>query len=504
MQRHPITILALLSVMASTQGCYYDGEEGEVAEASDEIFNGTAVPAADSGIVMVTGGNKQCSGALLSNQWVMTAKQCVDNASLQGNPGQVTVSMDTQSSAAIEIILLHNRDVALIRTLPFSMFGSTTGFSMPTYRSSVTGITLACYGYGPDVPGGSFGTLRSAQFQVTQNGTLVPNVASQLPSPADTGGVCFRGVNGRLVAAAVISTCTNQSCALTPTNLFRGWLGVTRTTQDLVTASGLCVEVPGFSFASGTGITQSTCANSFSQKWRFEHMGGSDYRIRAKHDGYCLTVPPGGGSGAQLVQAPCASGNFNQFWFISPSGGSAVIQGAPWSSASGLCLDVRGGSGAGAGAAIQVHTCHGGSNQRFGLRVEPEEGTFELSNPLSGKCMEVPGGAMGEADMVQSACDMGLDQLYRFERVAQGTHVVHPAHSGLCVDLEGLSMTAGAPIQQWTSCNGQTNQRWALDFNGDGTYLFRSLHSGMCASVPSGNAITQQSCGSSVAWRLAY
>lgn len=513
MRHHLCSIVSFAFLAAAAPGCLQGVEsESDPAAGEQAILNGTTIPAADSGIVTVTAGSTTCTGFLITNNWVLTAKQCVSNVP-QSNPGSVVLAMGAQSASALEIVFHHNQDAALIRTLGFQMNGSSTGFDRAAYRSSLTGQSLQCRGYGIGSAGGAFGTLRRASFVVQANGQIV-TTAGALPAAGDAGAPCFYIVAGVAeYPAGMISSCTSSSCTLTPMPTIRSWIAETRTVKELVpTNSGRCMEVPLNSFTPGTGITQRACTNVDQQKWRFERLNsnvnGPNLHIRAKHSGFCLTVPPGGGIGTQVVQQPCTTTNDNQGWLVSASGTGHVIQGAPFSSASGLCLDVR-GAATGDGGILQVSNCNGQTNQLFGVRVEPEEGSFELSHAGNGNCIDVPVPSDdGEENLQTHPCHLGTNQQIRFERPAGttgGTLVPHFVHSGLCMDVEGNSMDPGAPIQQWLQCNGGTNQRFRLLYGGEGNYRLQSLSSQLCAAVVSGVAITQQTCATSNnnTWRLA-
>jgi hypothetical protein len=55
-------------------------------------------------------------------------------------------------------------------------------------------------------------------------------------------------------------------------------------------------------------------------------------------------------------------------------------------------------------------------------------------------------------------------------------------NSGECLDVTGVSTTAGTQLQQW-SCWGGPNQQWYLTPTADGSYEISSLNSGMAIAV---------------------
>ena len=59
-------------------------------------------------------------------------------------------------------------------------------------------------------------------------------------------------------------------------------------------------------------------------------------------------------------------------------------------------------------------------------------------------------------------CDGGAAQAWTVENVGRGYYRLVHAGSSLCLDVSGGSVTAGAPIQQWT-CNDLSPQIWHVE-----------------------------------------
>ncbi|MFC4501423.1 MULTISPECIES: RICIN domain-containing protein [Streptomyces] len=129
-------------------------------------------------------------------------------------------------------------------------------------------------------------------------------------------------------------------------------------------------------------------------------------------------------------------------------------------SATGKCIDVKGGS-------TQVHAlilqwgCHGGSNQAW-LKV-PVSGGFQLLNQNSGLCLDinsntaqVPNGT----GLQLFGCDIAAVWQLKdpFGNAGQLQHVA----SGKCVDLDSGSAADGARIQMWDCFTNNTNQIWTM------------------------------------------
>ncbi|MEU6406719.1 RICIN domain-containing protein [Streptomyces sp. NPDC046985] len=123
---------------------------------------------------------------------------------------------------------------------------------------------------------------------------------------------------------------------------------------------------------------------------------------------------------------------------------------------SGKCLDVSGG-GAANGTPVITWGCHGGTNQQW---VVSGDGT--IRNPVSGRCLEVQGGAAATANGTKAGlwdCWGGANQKWTVN--ADGS--IRNPNSGRCLEVAGGpdENNDGQPIQIW-DCWGGANQKWSL------------------------------------------
>ncbi|MFD0573965.1 RICIN domain-containing protein [Kitasatospora gansuensis] len=93
----------------------------------------------------------------------------------------------------------------------------------------------------------------------------------------------------------------------------------------------------------------------------------------------------------------------------------------------------------------------------------------------------------------------GANQKWTLSKVADNVYTLAGVSSGLCLDVPGRSTATGVQLQQWT-CNGGTNQQWALDLTGSLTgskYALVNIASGLTigtgGSTTQGVAVAQES-----------
>ncbi|WP_307020606.1 RICIN domain-containing protein [Streptomyces canus] len=139
---------------------------------------------------------------------------------------------------------------------------------------------------------------------------------------------------------------------------------------------------------------------------------------------------------------------------------------------SGQCLDDTNLS-KNDGTQYQQYHCEGGYQQMFDFKpVAGRANTYTVVNELSGKCLDVLDFSTADGAAVQQwTCTGGTNQMFTLNPVtALGNskdYQLVAVHSGKCVDVSGISTTAGAKIHQWTcdpasALNNKKNQIWRL------------------------------------------
>jgi hypothetical protein len=124
-------------------------------------------------------------------------------------------------------------------------------------------------------------------------------------------------------------------------------------TQVTQTASGRCLDVPGYSTSSGTQLDLWDCNGGGNQSWNYTAT-----HLLTVYSNKCMQAGTGSGAvsaGAAAVIEDC-TGLAAQQWTVNANGSISSV------AEPGLCLDTV-GSGTGDGAAVVVAECSGSVSQ---------------------------------------------------------------------------------------------------------------------------------------------
>jgi hypothetical protein len=131
-----------------------------------------------------------------------------------------------------------------------------------------------------------------------------------------------------------------------------------------------------------------------------------------------------------------------------------------------------------------------------------------LSARHGGKCLDVDGASkVAGAPLAQRTCTTGGDQQWTFLDAGSGAWRLKVGHTGMCMDLASQSTATNVGLVQAT-CSSSLSQQWASEDMGNGWYRLKSRYSGLCMDVSGGSLadgakVVQFSCSAATSqqWR---
>ena len=113
------------------------------------------------------------------------------------------------------------------------------------------------------------------------------------------------------------------------------------------------------------------------------------------------------------------------------------------------------------GVQLEIETCTNTANQRW-IPTSIGGGFFRWKNELSGLCMDVNGGSISAgAAVIQWICGTQTNQQWTVTDVTGGSERMTARHSGLVLDVTGQGTADGTKLEQWFS-NGGANQHFLM------------------------------------------
>ncbi|MDG4785250.1 ricin-type beta-trefoil lectin domain protein [Micromonospora sp. WMMD1102] len=208
-----------------------------------------------------------------------------------------------------------------------------------------------------------------------------------------------------------------------------------------VRIAGKCLDVTGNGTANKTLVQLYTCAGTTGQRWQ----PGPNGSLVNPSSGRCLDAPTPLGNGAQLYIHDCHGGQ-NQDWRLDGSGIGLVR-----SMFAGKCLDNDRGVLAN-GNRVQIWDCNGGDTSQIWSMLG--DGRIRIAT----YCLDVASYATANKSPVHLyACQAGAATNQEW-RIGPNFSLVNPV-SGRCLDVPGSDTTNGTGL--WIhDCNGTNAQRW--------------------------------------------
>ena len=113
-----------------------------------------------------------------------------------------------------------------------------------------------------------------------------------------------------------------------------------------------------------------------------------------------------------------------------------------------------------------------------------QAGVYQVTNVISGKCLEVLGSStVSNAAIQQTTCGTGNSQKWQIESLGAGLYKLKAMHSGKLLSIGQSNMANGAKTIQWDD-GTYIDQKWTIQASGSG-YKLVVLHSGKCLDVAS-------------------
>lgn len=221
-------VFAAITFIASCDAV--DQDDPDMAVMPQEI-KGSVVTTDVWGIPKFT-GKGHCTATQLSDYWTITARHCGISPYLR----ETSVTPFGGSAITVSKSYQHPfSDVALLRLSSAGRVGSShfhNGFYRGT-TASLVGQTLQCFGYGPNVLNGAYGTLRTTTLTVVSTATdplwgktfHTAPVDGQTNFPGDSGGPCFyrANQNGDLQLAGILMNADVNGSNYASVEGFRDW-----------------------------------------------------------------------------------------------------------------------------------------------------------------------------------------------------------------------------------------------------------------------------------------
>ena len=302
--------------------------------------------------------------------------------------------------------------------------------------------------------------------------------------------------------------------------------------------SGKVLEVAGGGMTSGTNVQQYEWNGTDSQKWIIQKNADGTYCIRSILNGYYLDIASGNTNNGTNVQVYEGNGTNAQKFKLELEGKQTIKDGiykintklnanmyvnikgsnvdiltnenietqrfyvkyegdgyyTIQSIANNKVVDLQSGNTA-SGANIQIYESNGTEAQKWIIK-EAGNGYYYIESRLSLMVMDVQGGTAKDKQNIQ-AYELNYTDSQKFKFVAveeaEGSQTIEDGiyniatalNKNYVLDIAGASTSNSANVQIWSNAN-ENQQKFLVEYQGNGYYIIEALHSGKVLDVASG------------------
>lgn len=258
-------------------------------------------------------------------------------------------------------------------------------------------------------------------------------------------------------------------------------------------AENRVLEVRGFSVDNQAPIQTAVVNYKANQQFRISYNNDGTYSIIALHSGKTMDLWAAGGEFGTPVNQYAINGTKAQKWIISKNSDNTY---SIFSQCNRLALDVYAGSKK-VGTRIQTYLYNGTNAQKFTFEgVDPvvgtqsvENGTYRFLSVLNNTMVfNVAGGSVQNNAKIQLWSSTGMaQQKFDVEYVGNGYYKIKAKHSNKALTVESENPKSGSIVTQKED-KGLDTQKWILKKQSECVYSLISKCGQLYIEVPNNNA----------------
>ena len=260
-------------------------------------------------------------------------------------------------------------------------------------------------------------------------------------------------------------------------------------------AENRLLEVPNSETRNEEEIRIGAKNEKANQKFQVMYNQDGTYTITALHSGKALDVRYGSGKNKGIIQQYGKHGKDSQKWIIVKNSDNtySII-----AKCSGLAIDVEAGSTK-VGAKVQTYRYHGNKSQKFRFQAceaetgsqSVEDGTYRiLSRGNVNQVMTVEGGSIANGAKIRLNENVknSSQQKFAIEYIGNGYYKIRGKKSNKVLTVESANPRVGSEVKQEEDKNADS-QKWILKKYKEGVYGIISKCGNLYVNVENGQEI---------------